>query len=505
MDPLRLRRPRRSFVETADHAGHARRGPRRSCPTCTHVWQVDDGAIDELEAAGGRTSATSELAEATAGRRPRRRIATIIYTSGTTGRPKGCSSPTATSWRWPTTPSPSSRSFVKADDASTLLFLPLAHVFAPVHRGRLRRPAGARWATPPTSRTCSTTSASSSRRSSCPCRASSRRSTTRAEAKAHRRRQGQDLRPRPSTRDRLVRGARQRRRRPRAAQAAARACSTSSSTASCAPRWAARCMYAVSGGAPARHPPRALLPRHRRHRPRGLRPHRDHRARHGQRRRTAIKIGTVGAAAARRRPSASPTTARSSSAATTSSRATTTTTTRPPRRDRRTAGSTPATSASSTRTATSRSPAARRSCSSPPAARTSPRPSSRTALRAHPLVSQCIVVGDQKPFIAALITLDEEMYPGLGQEQRHRRGQLRAGPHRRDGPQPSCRRPSTTPTSRCPRPSRSASSRCSTGDFTEENGYLTPEPEAQAQHRHEGLPRPGGGPLLRRPGVTSTV
>ncbi len=32
-------------------------------------------------------------------------------------------------------------------------------------------------------------------------------------------------------------------------------------------------------------------------------------------------------------------------------------------------------------------------------------------LRAHPLVSQCIVVGDQKPFIAALITLDDEMWP----------------------------------------------------------------------------------------------
>ncbi|QNG38234.1 long-chain fatty acid--CoA ligase [Geodermatophilaceae bacterium NBWT11] len=33
-------------------------------------------------------------------------------------------------------------------------------------------------------------------------------------------------------------------------------------------------------------------------------------------------------------------------------------------------------------------------------------------LRAHPLVSQCIVVGDQKPFIAALVTLDEEALPG---------------------------------------------------------------------------------------------
>jgi len=32
-------------------------------------------------------------------------------------------------------------------------------------------------------------------------------------------------------------------------------------------------------------------------------------------------------------------------------------------------------------------------------------------LRAHRLVSQCIVVGDQRPFIAALITLDEEALP----------------------------------------------------------------------------------------------
>jgi long-chain acyl-CoA synthetase len=29
-------------------------------------------------------------------------------------------------------------------------------------------------------------------------------------------------------------------------------------------------------------------------------------------------------------------------------------------------------------------------------------------VRAHPLISQCMVVGDQRPFIAALVTLDEE-------------------------------------------------------------------------------------------------
>ena len=32
-------------------------------------------------------------------------------------------------------------------------------------------------------------------------------------------------------------------------------------------------------------------------------------------------------------------------------------------------------------------------------------------LRAHWLVSQCLVVGDQKPFIAALVTIDQEAFP----------------------------------------------------------------------------------------------
>ena len=32
-------------------------------------------------------------------------------------------------------------------------------------------------------------------------------------------------------------------------------------------------------------------------------------------------------------------------------------------------------------------------------------------LRAHPLVSQCIVVGDNKPFIGALITIDQDALP----------------------------------------------------------------------------------------------
>jgi long-chain acyl-CoA synthetase len=38
-------------------------------------------------------------------------------------------------------------------------------------------------------------------------------------------------------------------------------------------------------------------------------------------------------------------------------------------------------------------------------------------LRAHPLISQCMVVGDRQPFIAALVTLDEEALPAW--KERH--------------------------------------------------------------------------------------
>jgi long-chain acyl-CoA synthetase len=34
-------------------------------------------------------------------------------------------------------------------------------------------------------------------------------------------------------------------------------------------------------------------------------------------------------------------------------------------------------------------------------------------LRAHPIISQCVVVGDNKPFIGALVTLDPEALPQI--------------------------------------------------------------------------------------------
>jgi long-chain acyl-CoA synthetase len=52
-------------------------------------------------------------------------------------------------------------------------------------------------------------------------------------------------------------------------------------------------------------------------------------------------------------------------------------------------------------------------------------------IRAHRLVSQCIVVGDQRPFIAALITLDEEALP-LWLESKGKSGDLKADQLRDD-------------------------------------------------------------------------
>ncbi|GAA6525751.1 AMP-dependent synthetase/ligase [Intrasporangium sp. DVR] len=94
-------------------------------------------------------------------------------------------------------------------------------------------------------------------------------------------------------------------------------------------------------------------------------------------------------------------------------------------------------------------------------------------LRAHPLVSQCIVVGDQKPFIGALITLDTEMWPlwaashGLEnvsiEEGRSHPKVLEALQHAVDRANEAV--------------SKAESIRkfaVLTDDFTEANGYLTP-------------------------------
>ena len=81
------------------------------------------------------------------------------------------------------------------------------------------------------------------------------------------------------------------------------------------------------------------------------------------------------------------------------------------RGDRATAGSTPATSASSTTTGYLRITGRKKEILVTAGGKNVAPAVLEDRLRAHPLVSQCIVVGDGKPFIAALVTLDEDMYP----------------------------------------------------------------------------------------------
>ena len=101
---------------------------RSELPGLHHVWQVDAGAITELKQAGASVS-DEDLAAATAGVN-RASTATIIYTSGTTGRPKGVQLTHDNFMALADNAITKLKEVVKADNASTLLFLPLAHVFA---------------------------------------------------------------------------------------------------------------------------------------------------------------------------------------------------------------------------------------------------------------------------------------------------------------------------------------------------------------------------------------
>ena len=107
---------------------------RASSPDVRHAWQIEPpaggrGAVEELVALGADTPADEVRARIAAVRADD--LATLIYTSGTTGRPKGCelthrnlvSEVKATVSMLPE---------LLTDRGSVLLFLPLAHVFGKV-------------------------------------------------------------------------------------------------------------------------------------------------------------------------------------------------------------------------------------------------------------------------------------------------------------------------------------------------------------------------------------
>ncbi|MFI7016436.1 AMP-dependent synthetase/ligase [Streptomyces sp. NPDC050164] len=109
-------------------------------PQLRRLWQLDTGALHELYDAGA--SIDDEVVHRHRQAVTPDSVATIIYTSGTTGRPKGCvithgnfmyEADTVIE-RW----EPVFHS-KRGDEAATLLFLPLAHVF-----GRMVQVAGIR-------------------------------------------------------------------------------------------------------------------------------------------------------------------------------------------------------------------------------------------------------------------------------------------------------------------------------------------------------------------------
>ncbi len=111
-----------------------------SLPEVTRPWIIDDGAMDELRAAGAPVS-DDELEQRRSSVTPDS-VATIIYTSGTTGRPKGCTL-SHSNFMFEVDAVIAGAPEVFAPGQSTLLFLPIAHVFGRVIeiaciRGRIR-------------------------------------------------------------------------------------------------------------------------------------------------------------------------------------------------------------------------------------------------------------------------------------------------------------------------------------------------------------------------------
>jgi long-chain acyl-CoA synthetase len=128
---------RAAFAETSKHAGIIAE-VRERAPAVEHVWLIDGSGAENEENLSGLTSAAADTAaisdEDLQQRRAARKaadLATIIYTSGTTGRPKGCEITHANLLS-------DVRNAVEGalldvfdiSGSSTLLFMPLAHVFA---------------------------------------------------------------------------------------------------------------------------------------------------------------------------------------------------------------------------------------------------------------------------------------------------------------------------------------------------------------------------------------
>jgi long-chain acyl-CoA synthetase len=114
------------ITETSDHR-KAYDEVASELPDIKNVWSIDAGSLADLSHSGTQVT-DDDLTE-------RRRtlkadsLATIIYTSGTTGRPKGCEL-THENFIFDSAATTEGLGELFDSSNSTLLFLPLAHVFA---------------------------------------------------------------------------------------------------------------------------------------------------------------------------------------------------------------------------------------------------------------------------------------------------------------------------------------------------------------------------------------
>ncbi|GAA4830466.1 long-chain fatty acid--CoA ligase [Actinomycetospora corticicola] len=118
------------IIETDEHRATLDK-VRENLPELAHVWQIDGStpAVDALKEAGRDVPDADVEARRTGVRADD--LATLIYTSGTTGRPKGCEITHRNLLFEVRAAGDTFGSMMEAGN-STLLFLPLAHIFARV-------------------------------------------------------------------------------------------------------------------------------------------------------------------------------------------------------------------------------------------------------------------------------------------------------------------------------------------------------------------------------------
>jgi long-chain acyl-CoA synthetase len=113
-------------VETGAHAATVT-GLRDRTPELREVWQIENGAVESLVKAGREVS--RDQVEERRHHAKADDLATIIYTSGTTGRPKGCMLTHRNIYSDVANAIPGLHTLFH-EGTATLLFLPLAHSFA---------------------------------------------------------------------------------------------------------------------------------------------------------------------------------------------------------------------------------------------------------------------------------------------------------------------------------------------------------------------------------------